>query len=69
MIEVDDPVYAFNEVMRHIDPKKYFVEEGDRKTGRPEYDKETLLKVTLFGFMDGCDIIGLRQQSLDTQGF
>ena len=32
MIEVDDPVYSFNEVLCHIDLKKYFVEEKDYKT-------------------------------------
>lgn len=51
MIEVDDPVYSFNEVICHIDLKRYFVEE-DHKTGRPPYDKEKLLKVVLFAFME-----------------
>ena len=31
MIEVDDPVYSFNEVLRHMDLKKYFVEEEEHK--------------------------------------
>ena len=52
MIEVDDPVYSFNEVLRHMDLKKYFVEEEEHKTGRPEYGAETLLKVVLFAFME-----------------
>lgn len=52
MIEVDDPVYSFNEVLCHIDLKKYFVEEKDYKTGRPRYDGEKLLKVILFAFME-----------------
>ena len=52
LIEVDDPVYSFNEVLRHIDLKKYFVEEEDHKTGRPGYDGEKLLKVILFAFME-----------------
>ena len=51
IIEVDDPVYSFNEVMCHIDLKRYFVEKG-HKTGRPSYDKEKLLKVVLFAFME-----------------
>ena len=51
MIEVDDPVYSFNEVMCHIDLKRYFVKRS-HKTGRPEYDKEKLLKVVLFSFME-----------------
>lgn len=52
LIEVDDPVYSFNEVLRHIDLKRYFVEEKDHKTGRPEYDGEKLFKVILFAFME-----------------
>ena len=52
MIEVDDPVYSFDEVLRHIDLKKYFVEEKDHKIGRPKYDAEKLLKVILFAFME-----------------
>ena len=51
MIAVDDPVYSFNEVLSHIDLKKYFVEE-EHKTGRPMYDREKLLKVVLFAFME-----------------
>ena len=51
MIEVDDPVYSFNEVLSHIDLKRYFVEE-EHKTGRPTYDREKLLKVVLFAFME-----------------
>lgn len=51
MIAVDDPVYSFNEVLCHIDLKKYFVEK-DHKTGRPTYDREKLLKVVLFAFME-----------------
>ena len=55
MIEVDDPVYSFNEVLRHMDLKKYFVEEEDHKTGRPGYDGEKLLKEILFAYMEeGC---------------
>ena len=52
MIEVDDPVYSFNEVLSHIDLKRYFVEEEGHKTGRPRYDAEKLLKVILFAFME-----------------
>ncbi len=51
MIEKDDPVYSFNEVMCHIDLKQYFVEK-ERKTGRPPYDKGKLLKVILFACME-----------------
>ena len=52
MIEVDDPVYSFSEVLRHIDLRKYFVEGKGHKTGRPRYDREKRLKVLLFAFME-----------------
>ncbi len=37
--------------MAHIDLKKYFVEKG-HETGRPKYDREKLLKIVLFAFME-----------------
>ncbi len=37
--------------MAHIDLSKYFVAK-DYRTGRPEYDRETLLKIVLFAFME-----------------
>ena len=51
IIDIDDPVYSFNEVICHVDLKKYFVEK-EHKTGRPTYDREKLLKVVLFAFME-----------------
>ena len=51
IIEITDPVYTFSEVMDHIDLKKYLVVE-EYKTGRPQYDRITLLKVVLFAFME-----------------
>ena len=51
IIETTDPVYAFCEVMNHIDLSKYLTTE-DRRTGRPRYEEETLLKVILFAFME-----------------
>ncbi len=54
IIEIDDPVYTFSEVMDHIDLSKHLVEEG-HGTGRPKYDSYTMLKVILFAFMEnGC---------------
>ena len=47
IIEINDSVYAFNEVVSHIDPKKYFVEREYKATGRPRYEREKLLKVLL----------------------
>lgn len=51
IIDVNDPVYSFTEVMNHIDLKKYFAEESCR-TGRPRCDAVKLLKVILFAFME-----------------
>lgn len=52
IIEISDPVYTFNEVLNHIDLKKYLAVERNRRTGRPEYDSEKLLRVILFAFME-----------------
>ncbi len=51
IIEISDPVYTFCEVIDHIDLNKYLT-TGNRRTGRPRYDEETLLKVILFAFME-----------------
>ena len=51
IIEINDPVYTFCEVMDHIDLNKYLAIEESR-TGRPRYDRGTLLKVILFAFME-----------------
>ena len=51
MIEINDPVYTFNEVVGHIDLNRYSAEK-DCRTGRPRYDREKLLKVVLFAFME-----------------
>ena len=51
IIEVDDSVYTFNEVMDHIDLQKYFVVKVYKK-GRPGYDRVKLLKIVLFAFME-----------------
>ena len=34
IIEIDDPIYAFNEIMMHIDPHKYFVVKDCKKVAR-----------------------------------
>lgn len=52
IIEINDPVYAFNEAVAHIDLNKYFVGKDYKATGRPRYDREKLLKVVLFAFME-----------------
>ena len=51
IIEADDPVCTFSEVMNHIDLRKYFAEEGC-KMGRPRCDAVKLLKIILFAFME-----------------
>jgi|GEM_PF-6143971 len=38
--------------MAHIDPEKYFVAEKGHEMGRPRYDREKLLKIVLFAFME-----------------
>ena len=52
IIEINDSVYTFNEVVSHIDLKKYFVEKDYKATGRPRCEREKLLKVLLFAFME-----------------
>ena len=52
IIKINDPVYSFSEVMAHIDLTKYFVERKGHETGRPRYDREKLLKIVLFAFME-----------------
>ena len=52
IIKINDPVYSFSEVMAHIDLQKYFVEKKGHETGRPRYDREKLLKIVLFAFME-----------------
>ncbi len=49
-IKISDPVYSFSELVRHIDLSKYLTVK-ERRTGRPRYDEETLLKIILFVFM------------------
>lgn len=51
IINISDPVYTFCEVLDHIDLSQYFVVK-EYKTGRPRCDKEKLLKVILFAFME-----------------
>lgn len=51
IIETSDPVYSFNEVMEHVDLNRYFAGK-ESKTGRPRRDRETMLKIVLFAFME-----------------
>ena len=51
IIEITDPVYTFNEVMNHIDLRKYYADK-ESIMGRPGYDSVKLMKVILFAFME-----------------
>lgn len=51
IIDINDPVYSFVEVLNHIDLKKFIVEK-DYSTGRHGYDSEKLLMIILFAFME-----------------
>ena len=52
LIDVDDPIYSFSEVMNHVDLKSYFAEK-DCRIGRTRCDSVKLLKIILFAFMEG----------------
>lgn len=53
IIDIEDPVYSFSEVMDRIDLSKYFVKrEKENKVGRPRYDAVKMLKIVLFAFME-----------------
>ena len=51
LIDMEDPVYSFSEVVDRIDLRKYFVEK-ESKVGRPRYDGVKMLKIILFAFME-----------------
>jgi transposase len=51
IIEIDDAVYSFSEIMDRIDLSKYLVKK-DSKMGRKRCDGENLLKIILFCFME-----------------
>ena len=51
LIEPDDPIYAFNEVMEHVGLGKYAAHGDAHRRGRSRYDPEKLLKAILFAFM------------------
>ena len=52
MIQINDPVYTFNEVVSHVELNQFFVEKGYKATGRPRCERIKLLKVMLFAFME-----------------
>ena len=51
MIDFNDEVYSFSEIIDRIDLSKYLVHKENRM-GRKRYDGEKLLKIVLFAFME-----------------
>lgn len=51
LIDINDPVYTFDEVLGRIDLKKYIITDKKDPRGRIGYNPVTMLKVILFGFM------------------
>ena len=51
-LDICDPVVVFDEIMGRIDIEKY-LRPLEQRTGRPRYNPVRILKVILFGFMDG----------------
>ena len=51
IIEINDAVYSFSEIVDRIDLKKYLAKKESRM-GRPRYDSVKLLKIVLFSFME-----------------
>ena len=51
IIEINDAVYSFSEIVDHIDLTK-FLAKKDSRMGRPRYDSVKLLKIVLFCFME-----------------
>lgn len=52
MLNICDPVLAFDELMEEIDVKRYLPERPYGKKGRPGYNRVNMLKTVLFGFME-----------------
>ena len=49
IIDINDPVYTFIEVLNHVDLNQYFVEK-DYITGRPKYDSDNQHEVMIITF-------------------
>ena len=52
ILDICDPVLAFDKIMEEIEIAKYLKPEPTRKLGRPGYNRVNMLKTVLFGFMD-----------------
>lgn len=55
IINLSDPVYTFDEVMKGCRLEKYLKTDDKDPRGRIGYDLITMLKVILFAFMDSND--------------
>ena len=51
IIDVNDPVYSFSEIVDCIDFTEFFAIK-ERRTGRTRYNPITMLKIILFSFME-----------------
>ena len=51
LIDINDPVYTFDEVLGSIDLNKYLISDKKDPRGRIGYNPINMLKVVLFGFM------------------
>ena len=51
IIEIDDAVYSFSEIMDRIDLRRFLVKK-DSKIGRKRCDGEKLLQIIMFCFME-----------------
>ncbi len=52
ILDICDPVLAFDRIMEEIGIEKYLKPEPYGKLGRPGYNRVNVLKTILFGFMD-----------------
>ena len=52
VLDICDPVLAFDKIMEEIEIAKYLKPEPYNKVGRPGYNRVNMLKTVLFGFMD-----------------
>ena len=52
ILDICDPVLAFDKIMEEIEIAKYLKPEPYNKLGRPGYNRVNMLKTVLFGFMD-----------------
>ena len=52
LIDIHDPVYTFDEVLRGVNLKQYLISDKKDLRGRTGYNPINMLKVVLFGFME-----------------